>query len=189
MSFLLNTNWKERGTGVYKNTLNSATTQAKIPSNQYFQSWYNVICYSIWYLYKIHGGCVCVYFCPSSSGDSFILLLSLSWRFQAVTQSTQPSFPAMNSLQNGISSFLLWTFCYWCLPVQFFACPWPRKGADILANHSCRLGRDNFQQPYIRNRTYTLAKLVNYLAYVLQLYYELSQVLFRILFPFRTFFL
>ncbi|KAI1238931.1 Interleukin-22, partial [Lamprotornis superbus] len=36
----------------------------------------------------------------------------------------------------------------------------PLKGAST-AHHACRLRKINFQQPYIRNRTYTLAKMAS----------------------------
>ncbi|XP_067420160.1 interleukin-22 [Emydura macquarii macquarii] len=51
-------------------------------------------------------------------------------------------------------------FCCCCLPLLLLALPMPPKEAGVLhASHSCRLRKTNFQQSYIRNRTYTLAKL------------------------------
>ncbi|NWW67445.1 IL22 protein, partial [Ifrita kowaldi] len=64
----------------------------------------------------------------------------------------------MASLQTLSKSFPGWIFfcCCCCLPLLFTSCL-PLKGASS-AHHACRLRKINFQQPYIRNRTYTLAK-------------------------------
>ncbi|NWU56716.1 IL22 protein, partial [Dromas ardeola] len=68
----------------------------------------------------------------------------------------------MASLQTLTKSFLGWVFfcCCCCLPLLLTS-PLPLKGAGLAstAHHACRLRKINFQQPYIRNRTYTLAKM------------------------------
>ncbi|NXX32281.1 IL22 protein, partial [Nicator chloris] len=46
--------------------------------------------------------------------------------------------------------------CCCCLPLLLTS-SLPLKGAST-AHHACRLRKINFQQPYIRNHTYTLAK-------------------------------
>uniref|UniRef100_A0A8C3QNT3 Interleukin 22 n=1 Tax=Cyanoderma ruficeps TaxID=181631 RepID=A0A8C3QNT3_9PASS len=65
---------------------------------------------------------------------------------------------AMASLQTLSKSFPGWVFfcCCCCLPLLLTS-SLPLKGASA-AHHACRLRKINFQQPYIRNRTYTLAK-------------------------------
>ncbi|NWX68511.1 IL22 protein, partial [Alca torda] len=69
----------------------------------------------------------------------------------------------MTSLQTLTKSFSGWVFCCCCccLPL-LLASPLPPKGAGLASNahDACRLSKINFQQPYIRNRTYTLAKMV-----------------------------
>ncbi|NXR54053.1 IL22 protein, partial [Hippolais icterina] len=67
----------------------------------------------------------------------------------------------MASLQTLSKSFSGWVFfcCCCCLPLLLTSCL-PLKGAPA-AHHACRLRKINFQQPYIRNRTYTLAKTVH----------------------------
>ncbi|NWT79155.1 IL22 protein, partial [Lanius ludovicianus] len=67
----------------------------------------------------------------------------------------------MASLQTLSKSFPGWVFfcCCCCLPLLLTSCL-PLKGAST-AHHACRLRKINFQQPYIRNRTYTLAKTVH----------------------------
>ncbi|NWV86525.1 IL22 protein, partial [Dasyornis broadbenti] len=67
----------------------------------------------------------------------------------------------MASLQTLSKSFPGWVFfcCCCCLPLLLTSCL-PLKGASS-AHHACRLRKINFQQPYIRNRTYTLAKTVH----------------------------
>ncbi|NXN35493.1 IL22 protein, partial [Rhinoptilus africanus] len=69
----------------------------------------------------------------------------------------------MASLQTLTKSFSGWVFfcCCCCLPLLLTS-PLPPKGAGLAstAHHACRLRKINFQQPYIRNRTYTLAKMV-----------------------------
>ncbi|KAM4784328.1 interleukin-22 [Cyanocitta cristata] len=64
----------------------------------------------------------------------------------------------MASLQTLSKSFPGWVFfcCCCCLPLLLTS-SLPLKGAST-AHHACRLRKINFQQPYIRNRTYTLAK-------------------------------
>ncbi|XP_066040676.1 interleukin-22 [Chamaea fasciata] len=64
----------------------------------------------------------------------------------------------MASLQTLSRSFPGWIFfcCCCCLPLLLTS-SLPLKGAST-AHHACRLRKINFQQPYIRNRTYTLAK-------------------------------
>lgn len=66
----------------------------------------------------------------------------------------------MASLQTLSKSFPAWVFfcCCCCLPLLLTS-SLPLKGAST-AQHACRLRKINFQQPYIRNRTYTLAKMV-----------------------------
>ncbi|KFV11052.1 Interleukin-22 [Tauraco erythrolophus] len=69
----------------------------------------------------------------------------------------------MASLQTLTKSFSGWVFCCCCccLPLLLTS-PLPPKGAGVASttHHACRLRKINFQQPYIRNRTYTLAKMV-----------------------------
>ncbi|NXV85719.1 IL22 protein, partial [Calonectris borealis] len=68
----------------------------------------------------------------------------------------------MASLQTLTKSFSGWVIfcCCCCLPLLLTS-PVPLKGAGLAstAHHACRLRQINFQQPYIRNRTYTLAKM------------------------------
>ncbi|NXN83895.1 IL22 protein, partial [Bombycilla garrulus] len=66
----------------------------------------------------------------------------------------------MASLQTLSRSFPGWIFfcCCCCLPLLLTSCL-PLKGASA-AHHACRLRMISFQ-PYIRNRTYTLAKMVH----------------------------
>ncbi|XP_005480634.2 interleukin-22 [Zonotrichia albicollis] len=63
----------------------------------------------------------------------------------------------MASLHTLASSFPGWLLfcCCCCLPLLTSSLP--LKGAPG-AHHACRLRKVHFQQPYIRNRTYTLAK-------------------------------
>uniref|UniRef100_A0A8C5J049 Interleukin 22 n=1 Tax=Junco hyemalis TaxID=40217 RepID=A0A8C5J049_JUNHY len=63
----------------------------------------------------------------------------------------------MASLHTSASSFPGWLLfcCCCCLPLLTSSLP--LKGAPG-AHHACRLRKIHFQQPYIRNRTYTLAK-------------------------------
>ncbi|KFO58442.1 Interleukin-22 [Corvus brachyrhynchos] len=67
----------------------------------------------------------------------------------------------MASLQTLSKSFPGWVFfcCCCCLPLLLTS-SLPLKGAST-AHHACKLRKINFQQPYIRNRTYTLAKTVH----------------------------
>ncbi|KFQ48801.1 Interleukin-22 [Nestor notabilis] len=68
----------------------------------------------------------------------------------------------MASLQIWTKSFLGWVFfCCCCLLPLLLTSPLPPKGAGVASinHHTCRLRKLNFQ-PYIRNRTYTLAKMV-----------------------------
>ncbi|NXM16538.1 IL22 protein, partial [Ploceus nigricollis] len=67
----------------------------------------------------------------------------------------------MASLHTLSKSFSGWVFfcCCCCLPLLLTS-SLPLKGASI-AHHACRLRKTNFQQLYIRNRTYTLAKMVH----------------------------
>lgn len=69
----------------------------------------------------------------------------------------------MAYLQTLTKSFSGWVFCCCCccLPLLLTS-PLPPKGAGVAstAHHACKLRKINFQQPYIRNRTYTLAKMV-----------------------------
>ncbi|NXR14671.1 IL22 protein, partial [Semnornis frantzii] len=67
----------------------------------------------------------------------------------------------MACLQTFTKNFSGWVFfcCCCCLPL-LLASPLPPKGAGLAstAYHACRLRKINFQ-PYIRNHTYTLAKM------------------------------
>ncbi|XP_009079576.1 PREDICTED: interleukin-22 [Acanthisitta chloris] len=67
----------------------------------------------------------------------------------------------MASLQTLSKSFPGWVFfcCCCCLPLLLTS-SLPLKAAST-AHHACRLRKINFQQPYIRNRTYTLAKMAS----------------------------
>ncbi|KFQ13536.1 Interleukin-22 [Leptosomus discolor] len=69
----------------------------------------------------------------------------------------------MASLQTLTKNFSGWVFfcCCCCLPLLLTS-PLPPKGEGVAstAHQACRLRKINFQQPYIRNRTYTLAKMV-----------------------------
>ncbi|XP_077197047.1 interleukin-22 [Paroedura picta] len=49
--------------------------------------------------------------------------------------------------------------CFCCLHLFFLASPLPLKEEDALAKNFCRLRKTSFQQFYIRNHTYTLAKM------------------------------
>ncbi|NWQ67482.1 IL22 protein, partial [Neopipo cinnamomea] len=66
----------------------------------------------------------------------------------------------MAYLQTLSKSFPGWVFfcCCCCLPLLLTS-SLPLKGAS--AHRACRLRKINFQQPYIRNRTYTLAKMAS----------------------------
>ncbi|KFO88741.1 Interleukin-22 [Buceros rhinoceros silvestris] len=69
----------------------------------------------------------------------------------------------MASLRTLTVSFSGWVFfcCCCCLPLLLTS-PLPLRGVGVASttHHACRLRKVNFQQPYIRNRTYTLAKMV-----------------------------
>ncbi|NXF07801.1 IL22 protein, partial [Smithornis capensis] len=67
----------------------------------------------------------------------------------------------MAFLQNLSKSFPGWIFfcCCCCLPFLLTS-SLPLKGVSTT-HHACRLRKINFQQPYIRNRTYTLAKMAS----------------------------
>ncbi|NWI16782.1 IL22 protein, partial [Crypturellus soui] len=66
----------------------------------------------------------------------------------------------MASLQSWTRCFTGWIFfcCCCCLPL-LLASPLPPKGLGVPAHHACRLRKINFQLPYLRNRTYTLARM------------------------------
>uniref|UniRef100_A0A8C8AUS6 Interleukin-22 n=1 Tax=Otus sunia TaxID=257818 RepID=A0A8C8AUS6_9STRI len=68
----------------------------------------------------------------------------------------------MASLQTLTKSFSGWVICCCCccLPLLLTS-PLPPNGIGLTSttHHACRLRKINFQQPYIRNRTYTLAKM------------------------------
>ncbi|KAM6421019.1 interleukin-22 isoform 1-T2 [Pluvialis apricaria] len=68
----------------------------------------------------------------------------------------------MASLQTLTKSFSGWVFfcCCCCLPLLLTS-PLPPKGAGLASSthNACKLRKTHFQQPYIRNRTYTLAKM------------------------------
>ncbi|NWS17056.1 IL22 protein, partial [Pachyramphus minor] len=67
----------------------------------------------------------------------------------------------MAYLQTLSKSFPGWVFfcCCCCLPLLLTS-SLPLKGAST-AHDACRLRKINFQQLYIRNRTYTLAKMAS----------------------------
>ncbi|XP_040452877.1 interleukin-22 [Falco naumanni] len=68
----------------------------------------------------------------------------------------------MASMQTLTKSFSGWVvFCCCCCLPLLLTSPLPPKRAGVAstAHHACRLRKINFQQPYIRNRTYTLAKM------------------------------
>ncbi|NWR89073.1 IL22 protein, partial [Furnarius figulus] len=67
----------------------------------------------------------------------------------------------MAYLQTLSRSFPGWVFfcCCCCLPLLLTS-SLPLRGTS-MAHHGCRLRKTNFQQSYIRNRTYTLAKMVH----------------------------
>ncbi|NWX12912.1 IL22 protein, partial [Aegotheles bennettii] len=68
----------------------------------------------------------------------------------------------MASVQTLTKSFSGWVFfcCCCCLPLLLTS-PLHPKGPGLASttHHVCKLRKINFQQPYIRNRTYTLAKM------------------------------
>ncbi|XP_025908561.1 interleukin-22 [Nothoprocta perdicaria] len=66
----------------------------------------------------------------------------------------------MASLQSWTRCFTRWILlcCCCCLPLLLTS-PLPPKGLGGPAHHACRLRKINFQLPYMRNRTYTLAKM------------------------------
>ncbi|NXD07663.1 IL22 protein, partial [Nothocercus nigrocapillus] len=66
----------------------------------------------------------------------------------------------MASLQSWTRCFTGWIFfcCCCCLPLLLTS-PLPPKGLGVPAHHACRLKKINFQLPFMRNRTYTLAKM------------------------------
>ncbi|NWU65778.1 IL22 protein, partial [Pterocles burchelli] len=68
----------------------------------------------------------------------------------------------MACLQTLTKSFTGWVvFCCCCCLPLLLTSPLPPKGAGLASttHHACKLRKMNFQQPYIRNRTYTLAKM------------------------------
>ncbi|NXI58221.1 IL22 protein, partial [Chloroceryle aenea] len=66
---------------------------------------------------------------------------------------------SLHMLTKNFSGWVLFCCCC-CLPL--LTSPLPLKGVGVAsaAHHACRLKKIHFQQPYIRNRTYTLAKTV-----------------------------
>ncbi|NXT49485.1 IL22 protein, partial [Pluvianellus socialis] len=68
----------------------------------------------------------------------------------------------MASLQTLTKNFSGWVFfcCCCCLPL-LLTNPLPPKGAGVSSttHQACRLRKTTFEQHYIRNRTYTLAKM------------------------------
>uniref|UniRef100_A0A8C9EQ06 Interleukin 22 n=1 Tax=Pavo cristatus TaxID=9049 RepID=A0A8C9EQ06_PAVCR len=61
-----------------------------------------------------------------------------------------------------VRSFSGWVvFCCCCCLPLLLTSPLPPKGTGVVSNahQACRLRKINFQQPYIRNRTYTLAEM------------------------------
>ncbi|XP_051495780.1 interleukin-22 [Apus apus] len=72
----------------------------------------------------------------------------------------------MASLQTLTKSFSGWVvFCCCCCLPLFLTSPLPPQGAGVASttHHACRLKKTLFQPPYIRNRTYTLAKMARVL--------------------------
>ncbi|NXC47750.1 IL22 protein, partial [Penelope pileata] len=70
----------------------------------------------------------------------------------------------MASLRTLTRSFSGWVFfCCCCCFALLLSSPLPSKKAGVVPNahQACRLREINFQQPYIRNRTYTLAKMAS----------------------------
>ncbi|XP_009996036.1 PREDICTED: interleukin-22 [Chaetura pelagica] len=68
----------------------------------------------------------------------------------------------MASLQTLTKSFSGWVvFCCCCCLPLFLTSPLPPQGVGVASttHHACRLKKTLFQPPYIRNRTYTLAKM------------------------------
>ncbi|PKK29976.1 interleukin-22 [Columba livia] len=67
----------------------------------------------------------------------------------------------MASLKILTKSFAGWVICCCCCLPLLLSSPLPLRGPGLAstAHHACRLRKINFQQPYIRNRTYTLAKM------------------------------
>lgn len=68
----------------------------------------------------------------------------------------------MATLHTLTRSFSGWVvFCYCCCFPLLLTSPLPPKGTGVVSNahQACRLRKINFQQPYIRNRTYTLAEM------------------------------
>ncbi|XP_042672150.1 interleukin-22 [Centrocercus urophasianus] len=68
----------------------------------------------------------------------------------------------MATLHTLTRSFSVWVIfcCCCCLPLLLTS-PLPPKGTGVASNahQACSLRKINFQQPYIRNRTYTLAEM------------------------------
>ncbi|NXG70604.1 IL22 protein, partial [Baryphthengus martii] len=69
----------------------------------------------------------------------------------------------LHTLTKNFSGWVVFCCCC-CLPL-FLTSPLPPKGAGMASttHHACRLKKIHFQQPYIRNRTYTLAKMASVL--------------------------
>ncbi|XP_025857462.1 interleukin-22 [Vulpes vulpes] len=61
----------------------------------------------------------------------------------------------MAALQKSVSSTLMGTLAASCL---LLIALWVQGGAALPINSHCRLDKSNFQQPYITNRTFMLAK-------------------------------
>ncbi|NWI66918.1 IL22 protein, partial [Todus mexicanus] len=66
---------------------------------------------------------------------------------------------SLHTLTNHFSGWVI--FCCCCCFPLLLTSPLPPKGAGMAstAHHVCRLKKIHFQQPYIRNRTYTLASM------------------------------
>ncbi|XP_031445473.1 interleukin-22 [Phasianus colchicus] len=68
----------------------------------------------------------------------------------------------MATLHTLTRSFSVWVIfcCCCCLPLLLTS-PLPPKGMGVVSNahQACKLRKINFQLPYIRNRTYTLAEM------------------------------
>ncbi|NWH62539.1 IL22 protein, partial [Geococcyx californianus] len=67
----------------------------------------------------------------------------------------------MACLQTLTKSFSAWVICCCCCLPLLLTSPLPLKKPGLAStdHHACRLRKINFQQPYIRNRTYTLARM------------------------------
>lgn len=72
----------------------------------------------------------------------------------------------MAALQKSVSPSLMGTLAASCL---LLIALWAQGGMAVPISSHCRLDKSNFQQPYITNRTFMLAKEV--LSQTLSLFY------------------